>query len=68
MDPGVRQVEVEGGGLATLARMAAAISSQAAVRRAPRTTGWPAWARRRAVAAPIPDDAPVTTVGRRSAD
>src|SRR5271166_1263769 len=47
-------------------RMAAAVASQVTTRRAPRTTGWPAAASARAVAAPMPEEAPVTTAGRRS--
>lgn len=48
------------------ARTAAAISSRASTRRAPSATGCPAAARTLAVSAPIPDDAPVITAGRRS--
>ncbi len=48
------------------ARMPAAVSSQAGSRRAPSTTGCPAAASARAVASPMPEDAPVTTAGRRS--
>ena len=47
------------------ARMAAAVSSHSATRRAPRATGWPRAASAWAVAWPMPDEAPVTTAGRR---
>jgi hypothetical protein len=42
------------------------MAEQAEVRRAPNTTGRPEAASVRAVAAPMPDDAPVTTAGRRA--
>ena len=48
------------------ARISSAISSHTLARRAPSTTGWPARASARAVSAPMPDEAPVTTAGRRS--
>ena len=48
------------------ARIWAATSSSRSVRRAPRATGKPAAARLSAVAAPMPELAPVTTAGRRS--
>ncbi len=47
-------------------RIVAASSSHFSTRRAPSATGYPAVASAVAVAAPIPDDAPVTTAGRRS--
>ncbi len=48
------------------ARMAAAVSSHSSTRRAPSTTGWPSAASAMAVAWPMPEEAPVTTAGRRS--
>ncbi len=48
------------------ARMDAATSSHISTRRAPSTTGWPARANARAASAPMPEEAPVTAVGRRS--
>jgi hypothetical protein len=62
----VGQVERRRGSLAPTDLMAAANSSRRSVRRAPNTTGWPAAANDLAAAAPMPDEAPVTTATRRS--
>ncbi len=47
-------------------RISSTISAHFSTRRAPSATGKPARARVSAAAAPIPDDAPLITAGRRA--
>ena len=61
----VGQVEGDGRRLVAVGPELGRRSSQRSTRRAPSTTGWPAAARAMAVARPMPDEAPVTTAGRR---